>query len=597
MADLWNLVHRNAALETELRLVKEQLTQAHNANQYLLHRMSDPQNTLAFFPRQGVAPQTGIETQGRAIAGRIGARKAHDQTRRDSLIDHPAPVEEGPADYDLLSFDDPSEDDAPAKQTTTAEHIPTASLPRTYDEEGPSASAIPPASAASQGSGGRGNHESSEGNVASDDPSSEQPASSSKQHGFYIKQNNGKSVFVSTQAPEPRGDFRIPHPAPFHHREHARLMGMACFLEDKADDEMAEFWMNHAAYNPRHSAVEYQTYFDTVIRPAYEETMRAREVALGSSGYSVDKSESTSQGDVDAMRACEVEVGNSENSSSMDKSESTGQGEMATTLPAAAASASDEKFEERQVISAPIKVDLNEAERIPGYHRSDHRPSQAPMSIEDLFAQAEDDEEDAMRTIVISGIPPNIILSSVLDAVRGGTVYKAEMLVTAGMRTTPPIETNSVMITFIHGRDAQNTAHEYTAERALSFSSTEGEAPSPATVQLITTVSRPIPWWTSRALRQHNLTRVLFIHDHHQRWQLDQVVRQIIATRPDVPQPLKAFIDPEVVGLMLLEFASMSEAKAAWDAVNRNYYFFQDVSRGFAVDPCSRSFLDTARAA
>ena len=62
------------------------------------------------------------------------------------------------------------------------------------------------------------------------------------------------------------------------------------------------------------------------------------------------------------------------------------------------------------------------------------------------------------------------------------------------------------------------------------------------------------------------------------------VVERIRQWNTFIRLPLKAGYDKD--GIMTLEFASMAEARAAWEVVDRDYSFFQGVSKGFVADPC-----------
>ncbi|KAI5358528.1 hypothetical protein Slin15195_G109760 [Septoria linicola] len=198
-----------------------------------------------------------------------------------------------------------------------------------------------------------------------------------------------------------------------------------------------------------------------------------------------------------------------------------------------------------------------------------------PDETHELFATPAEGDAHPFRTVLISDIPIGTSLAEVLDHVRGGNVFSAICLDTAGMRTTPPLTTNCALVTFVDGRQARKSVKSHSTSRSYPF-----------TVKLLETVSRPIPGRVQADIKQHNLSRILFVHDSKRLWTPNEVVLQLM--RSGVRNPLKAETDAEVSGLMLFHFASMAEAKTAWNAVRRDHTFFGDVECGFFADPCGK---------
>jgi len=60
------------------------------------------------------------------------------------------------------------------------------------------------------------------------------------------------------------------HPAPFADHEHNRLMGAACYVEAMSSIEQTQLWNEYASKrNSRHSAQEWQTYYEKEVRPLH----------------------------------------------------------------------------------------------------------------------------------------------------------------------------------------------------------------------------------------------------------------------------------------------------------------------------------------
>jgi len=72
----------------------------------------------------------------------------------------------------------------------------------------------------------------------------------------------------------------------FH--EHNRLAGAACFIKDLEDpDQYAKYWVNYACQHQEHTAEEWRSYYEAHIRPNRCETGTAQSVQMRS--YSMDE--------------------------------------------------------------------------------------------------------------------------------------------------------------------------------------------------------------------------------------------------------------------------------------------------------------------
>jgi hypothetical protein len=228
--------------------------------------------------------------------------------------------------------------------------------------------------------------------------------------------------------------------------------------------------------------------------------------------------------------------------------------------------------------------DTRIAERPEGGRRANGKSPRyfaIPFDTQELFtgpAKDEDrDENDGSthRTVLISNIPVHTRLDEILDRIRGGPIYSAIYLDTARMRTTPPLETNTALITFISGHDARFVADHWDPQTEL-----------PITASLLHTFSRPIPTRVLADMQQHDLSRVMCIgNDARQLWTPHAIAMKLM--RHGVRYPLRVERKPGVLGLMLFHFASLAQAKAAWLAFGREYAVFGELTGGFSADPCA----------
>ncbi|CAK4013220.1 Hypothetical predicted protein [Lecanosticta acicola] len=204
-------------------------------------------------------------------------------------------------------------------------------------------------------------------------------------------------------------------------------------------------------------------------------------------------------------------------------------------------------------------------------------PRTFPVDETELFAHSDDPR--TRRTVLITNIPINITLSDVLDKVKGGKILSAHYAATAGMRTQPYMETNSVLVVFLVGRDAADFVRYSNEKKFLFFYSKKWEAPFKATATILDSPSRPISLAVQRDI---GVTRVVFLHGVPPQVSDQELVDELALRHPNVKKPLKSGLDED--GIMFFEFASMNDASAAWKALG--IYFNGSVNRGFLRDPC-----------
>lgn len=648
------LLYRNAQLETELRLVNEQLAQAHNANQYLLGRLSQSANgTQAANSNQPhqVPPTSDVGSNDPNTSSLSPADRA--EKRKDSLIDFDGDTEENGETDELIRFEEDREALSWSKKPEQRRNRD----PSKVKHEAESITPRQPLSKASVGLG-----------ISNAYPCypSQYPRTSRDGAPFRIYQSDGTSYDLPIPASgNKNGSTHLtsspaPRPFPFQDGVHNALLGRACFLEDETKEERAEHWNEYAKRDERHTAKEYEAYYEHVIRPLYLAKMQEREQAANKSVKNAPqpKEEPATENLLEFDPQQNVE----ETSSTADTvvgdlkhgSEPHAE-EVAPTLnitpdPAAgdkrsvaydinaSSSAAPEVHTVQEVVCrnedassteamAPSSTTTSTDISTPGVHtpvmtpsanlgaakafqqqlrigelrhhafprRSSPRtpryvydspPQNCPFSTADLLGKPAEGDRHPCRTVLITNIPSTTTLHSVLSNIKNaGKIFSATYLDTAGMRTTPKVETNTVLLTFVSGKRAENFAKRHNTEEETIFLSSSTESiPYKANVTLLHTPTRPIPAYILRQVRENNLSRVLFVHDHLQRWDLDQVEYELL--RGGARKPFHISYDAEVTGLMVFEFASLAEGKKAWEVVQRDYGFFQGVGHGFYGDPC-----------
>ncbi|PPJ51663.1 hypothetical protein CBER1_08762 [Cercospora berteroae] len=309
-----SLLYRNAQLETELRLVKEQLTQAQQSNQYLLRLLADSSNSQP-------APLTNI-----------GANLRLDTiipvTRKDSVTE----VTERPKEFvpiaPLVSFEETdSLLDLNAVEAAACNTEPTSQAHIHPRKLKPDSIGLGISEAnSSRSSFAMTTTEEATPSFKSDNPSFRQQQQQ-QQPGFTIRQSDGTSMFVPTPPMDnPRETpFRSmatsAEPLPFLGHEHRSLAGKAFVWVDMTPEELTEVIARYAREHPRHTAEEYRSYFEDVIRPAYlqqeRERAQAREAQVESDSVAQDIGEpSTNSSQSGGEQEGAVEVSSAESESS-----------------------------------------------------------------------------------------------------------------------------------------------------------------------------------------------------------------------------------------------------------------------------------------
>ncbi|PIA90541.1 hypothetical protein CB0940_10993 [Cercospora beticola] len=269
-----NLLYRNAQLETELRLVKDQLAQAQQSTQYLLRLLSGSSNLQ---PAHNM--NNGAEPPSDTILPVM---------RKDSVTEVLEKPKESVPAAPLVNFEgtdsllDLNAVEAAAGNTEPAlqAHIHPRKLK-------PDSIGL-----------GISQTSSSRSSIAMTTTEEATPSSSfanpsfrqqQQQPGFTIRQSDGTSMFVPTPSMDnpletPFRSMTSSESLPILGHEHRSLAGKAFVWVEMTSEELTEVIARYAKEHPRHTAEEYRSYFEDVIRPAYHQQERERAQAREARG-------------------------------------------------------------------------------------------------------------------------------------------------------------------------------------------------------------------------------------------------------------------------------------------------------------------------
>ncbi|KAK4615418.1 hypothetical protein CLAFUW4_10251 [Fulvia fulva] len=251
---------------------------------------------------------------------------------------------------------------------------------------------------------------------------------------------------------------------------------------------------------------------------------------------------------------------------------------VAPPTPAFGVAAQDDRGEAPARRDSPPKVT-----------RYNYSRTYYPMHEQNLFYKPRLEDPNAYRTVLITGVPPTITLAQVLDKVRGGKIFSSAYHDTANFRTAPPIDTNTVSIIFISGREASKFV-KHTQHHPILFTTSSLDPPTQAEVLLLKTPTRSISTYFLRDAIPKGLTRIMYLHNLTSNLKdPETIIGTLQQLNPDMPRPLRAGYVKD--GIMVLEYASMAEADVAWDVVNKNPMEFPGIVKGSLGDPCAEALV------
>ncbi|EME39443.1 hypothetical protein DOTSEDRAFT_179990 [Dothistroma septosporum NZE10] len=650
------LIYRNAELQVELRLVKEQLDRAHKSTTYLLDRMRGAEPRLLNTELQRLQ----IERD-QVLRENAHLKSTLKLTREERL---PAPrLTDSKASYGVRRIPRSGRDHSPGytnHQTVGGEACEQGNLLDLEDDSSPSAAASPARTATRErtpyledirhqkagntsiglGISGTSSFDSLETGSSEAHASTAARVSIGRQNGFMTYDSGGNPSFFHTPSPKfpiasrgPRSE-RIQHagPAIFADHEHKRLMGAATFIEDMSETDQEEHWAKYGKENPRHSAEEWKAYYHDRIRLAFlarqtaphsvpathplalsihadpilcdtsperehiDPTDQAKQIKPT---YKVARALENVTSEIDTKPKNPWSFGTAYDQSLLEARAFLNEATPGGQRPARSSRSRFQALEEDSIVASPtpaFEAIANEVDQGETTLRRDSPPKTSrnsysrgcyPADPADLFHKPRAEDRNVHRTVLIANIPPIITLAQVLDTVRGGKIFSATYHETAKFRTSPPTTTNTITVVFVNGKHAQKFV-EHSLSYPVILEPSLIESSTPAAVSLLPTPTRPIP---ERLLYQAipaGLTRVLYVYELSPKLkEPGAVLAKIQQIEPSVPWPLKAGYDED--GVMVLEYASMSEAEMAWMVVNNCPQEFPGVSKGFLGDPCERA--------
>ena len=662
MATLDIHLRRTIELETELRLVKEQLTRAQQGTQYLVNCFTTQPAHHGFNERSEVRIRE-LEVEN-AVLRRQLARIADDdgtgssyfsrgelnfkggwnsiQQRQDrrALVEAPHRVDS--ACEDLVDFGDERPSKLPndklplsVSRTRTGHHRSN-QIHDTNQEglgiriPGPTYNtSIPPP------------------DLLSDEVSPNAPVEEEEQ-------------WLAIRPPPP-SEQELVFDRPFHNWEHSKIFGMATFIEDMSDGEQEHYFKMCEEKDKRHSAKEWRKYYEAVVRPKFlartggvgrsvggksvgggsERAERAKSTHRVSQQNDLGQKQSGGPGlqgmqesrwaprlghDIEKTLG-EVKLSHPSNEQGTPPSrESSNQGPNLTpdtdSTPRAdddaeALSSALNPEQDDLLLCSPTPKKANpsilspspQAPPIPetatkATERADREPStrgrskarssrgrrrartsSASVNGSGLFHEWGSPNPELYRTVMITNVPTTMMLATVVNKVRGGRIVDAKYLETAGMRTQPPITTNTVLVEFLHANDAA-TFVQFTQKHDILLFHDDAGSTVKLTARLMDTPSRRLPPGLYHNMHQRGLTRVLFIVDKDEEWETEEVIEELQGRHPELKKPLSAGGDEN--GVLYFKFADVRDAGNAWEIVNRDARFFHGASKGFWPDPCAR---------
>lgn len=193
------------------------------------------------------------------------------------------------------------------------------------------------------------------------------------------------------------------------------------------------------------------------------------------------------------------------------------------------------------------------------------------------------------RTVCISNIAVGTTLIEVLDRVSGGRIIYSKYIDTAKMKTTPPMQGNTVLVEFFGSHNAQRY-RDLCSKTPISFPLADGTQQK-AVVSLIATPTRPIPGFIIGAIHDSGHSRVVYVHDSRGEVTADFVVAKCCIGR-QVPGRAWEIVklpirQSEEQGLVSLEFAGVEDARRAYFSLCYCLEF-SGMQKGFLPDPCMR---------
>ena len=187
------------------------------------------------------------------------------------------------------------------------------------------------------------------------------------------------------------------------------------------------------------------------------------------------------------------------------------------------------------------------------------------------------DERNVYRTVVISNIPSKILLSMVLDRVRGGMVLDAKLLNTQNITGT-----NSALVTFVHEHAAM-CYEEHAMRCPIVFNDTI------ARVAILPTPTWPMNPGLHKSVIDDLHTRCLEVHNFPNNFVSPQVLEQDLRLCPQTRTDWVVYknMGKEKPVVLKLHFSSVEYAGRAFGMFSK-YDRYRHTKPCFVPDPCAQ---------
>jgi hypothetical protein len=245
--DSLQLVFRMAQLETELRFTQETLSQVEGVNRYLLQQLASRASTISPLAQpQTKTPQDSME------ASNSSTSLAHASQSRETTQDTESSAGSGAIDTSGNVSDD--SDPRPSKegQARIVELQPSSGAKATLQDA--------PHRINSPGKTVDADFQHRERKDSVTDIGQVQKFARPIRRYTPVARRSGLGSLV--------------------HFEYHRLLGAACFIEDMDAEGKAAHWRTFARNFPNVSAAQWESYYESDVRPIYLEKQRARESAV-----------------------------------------------------------------------------------------------------------------------------------------------------------------------------------------------------------------------------------------------------------------------------------------------------------------------------
>jgi hypothetical protein len=461
----FQLVYRIAQLETELRFTQEKLGQAEGANAYLLQQLA----SLASSP--GLAQQSQPISRGNLL-------ECSDDIVTKPLANEPRDDRE--------------------RRTQLSGSLPVTLNAATLGDADPHASRSGQ-SLSSKLQRADDSTVTQQGKSAIEDKTRKlvEPRSLPQDR----KDSTGVVSHV-TSIPGPhtrtREVFRQSMPGSRVHLQYNHLLGAACFIEDMDAHGKSEHWQKFARDFPYASAAQWESYYESDIRPGYLAKQRAREPAASSP----IRPALDNHGHVLSVDAERVPGNKGELPISQQQQEGRGAGENPPTLKRVdSLTHLDEllitfdKVDDKVGAELPPAVEVEMAlppppAVMPTPLLRDRPRVAPPLEVNQLFYNAPAADVFPFRTALVTDVPPGTGLDSALNSIKLSDIVSAKYIRTSGMKLKiGMVNTDTIMIVFRCGERLKNVVDE--SEGKLPISS-QGPDQMTASISIIRVATHPV---------------------------------------------------------------------------------------------------------